>query len=108
MIRDQVGNQVIDARSEGRSPTDNPGTPERDDPHNIRLQPWEEVVGRIRFVEEREFQFVVGLAGGSVIFPLGSAEAAIVGEQLEDANGELVSILRTGLDDPPIVVSKNT
>lgn len=73
--------------------------------NEIFLGRWGEVIGKFFGLEKRDRWLVVKLSIGTLIFPVDSFEAKIIGEKLREAAvGQVVGILRTDSVERPIVV----
>jgi len=73
---------------------------------NTTLQSWEEIVGRYQGTERNDSHIIVHLEELSPLsFPLGSSEASILEEELEDVeSGTKVGILRSDMPEKPLLV----
>lgn len=73
-------------------------------PEPITLGPFEEIVGRLVFVDgEGEFVDVV-LTSGRLRYPYDSPAAEVCREELPGLEGDLVGILRLAHPEKPIIV----
>lgn len=71
----------------------------------VILGDWEEIVGRLTKVEERDGEFIVHLSSGTIAYPTNSRIADHLNEMLAGHTNERVAILRTNLPEKPVLVS---
>jgi hypothetical protein len=73
--------------------------------HNVRLQPWEEIVGVLHSFENSKSGLCLKIGYTTLSFAAGSKEASCILEQInKNAIGREVAILRTDFPDKPILI----
>jgi len=80
-------------------------TRQRRSRERITLDPWQEVTGKLENVKVDKGWLLVHLSVGTLVFPAASPEARICMTELTASLGSRVSILRTSIDEKPLVVN---
>lgn len=81
---------------------DNRATPKMSSPV---LQTWEEIVGELIKIEERQGKLIVQLSTGTLTYDSSSTESDIIRNRLAGEEGALISILRMDSIDKPILIN---
>lgn len=72
---------------------------------HFSLDPWEELTGELIEIEDEDGELNVQLSSGALCVDGGTSIAEILRTELIGAEGDVVSILRVGSGEKPVLVN---
>lgn len=73
-------------------------------PSRCILDSWQEIVGRLIALEKTDAELIVRLSSGAIAYPVESDIADYLRQELSGHEGSRVGVVRTNLQDRPILV----